>query len=298
VTAAYHPAMIPAARISVVLAAPVLVAVLTGVPALAHGAPTTPLSRSAGCQPGGKWAATAACKAVVATSGKLDWDNLRLANVNGKDRQKIPDGKLCSAGLDNFRGLDLPRGDWQTTSFASGSQVTFTYKGTIPHQGTFRWYLTKNGYDPTKQLRWSDLDEAPFLTAKDPSLKSGNYTMTGKLPAGRTGRHLIYTIWQNSSTPDTYYSCADVVLTGGTPPPTATAAATPTASAKASASASAEPVVEASASEPAVADDLPPVKRVGNTKRMALPLVFSGVAVLALAAAALLFILRRRRASP
>jgi chitin-binding protein len=286
------------ARISVVLAAPVLVAVLTGAPALAHGAPTTPLSRSAGCQPGGKWAATAACKAVVDTSGKLDWDNLRLANVNGKDRQKVPDGKLCSAGKDEFRGLDLPRADWPTTSFASGSQVTFTYKGTIPHEGTFRWYMTRNVYDPTKQLRWADLDDAPFLTAKDPPLKSGNYTMTGKLPAGRTGRHLIYTVWQNSSTPDTYYSCSDVVLTGGTP---ATTAATPSGSAKApataSASASAAPVVEAGASETAAAD-LPPVERVSNTKRMALPLAFAGVAVLALAVAAFLFILRRRRASP
>jgi chitin-binding protein len=284
------------ARISVVLAAPVLVAVLGGAPALAHGAPTTPLSRSAGCQPGGKWANTAACKAVVATSGKLDWDNLRLANVNGKDRQKVPDGRLCSAGLDNFRGLDLPRADWPTSSFASGSQVTFTYKGTIPHQGTFRWYLTRNGYDPTKPLRWGDLDDAPFLTAKDPPLKSGNYTMTGKLPAGRTGRHLMYTVWQNSSTPDTYYSCADVVLTGGTPPPAA--ATTPAGSASAPAAATsastAPAAAEASTSETAVAD-LPPVTRVGNTRRVAMPLVFTGVAGLAMAGGVLLFFLRRRR---
>lgn len=286
------------ARISVALAAPVLVAVFSGVPALAHGAPTTPLSRSAGCQPGGKWAGTAACKAVVATSGKLDWDNLRLANVNGKDRQKVPDGKLCSAGLADFRGLDLARADWPTSSFAAGSQVTFTYKGTIPHQGTFRWYLTRNGFDPTKPLRWADLDEAPFLAAKDPPLKNGNYTMTGKLPADRTGRHLMYTVWQNSSTPDTYYSCADVVLTGATP----AAAASPTGSAKAaatpSASASAPPTAETSASEPAPAAvaDLPQVQRVSNTKHLGWPLVFSGVVGVAIALAATLFIWRRRRA--
>jgi chitin-binding protein len=283
------------ARLCAALAASVLVAVLTGAPALAHGAPTTPLSRSAGCQPDGRWAKTAACRAVVETSGKVDWDNLRLANVNGRDRQKVPDGKLCSAGLSGFRGLDLPRADWPTTSFPSGSRVTFTYKGTIPHQGTFRWYLTKNGYDPTKPLRWADLDEAPFLTAKDPALKGGNYTMTGTLPAGRTGRHLMYTVWQNSSTPDTYYSCADVVLTGGTPTATSGSAAPapPGATATASAAGSAAPVAEPSASEPAVAD-LPRVERVSNSA--SLPLIFSGVAGLAFAAAALLFVLRRRRA--
>jgi predicted carbohydrate-binding protein with CBM5 and CBM33 domain len=286
------------ARILVVLAAPALVAVLTGAPAQAHGAPTTPTSRGAGCQPGGKWEKTPACRAVVQTSGKLDWDNLRLANVNGKDRQKVPDGKLCSAGLSGFRGLDLPRSDWPTTSFPSGSQVTFTYKGTIPHQGTFRWYLTKNGYDPTKPLRWADLDDAPFLTARDPKLSGGNYTMTGTLPAGRTGRHLIYTVWQNSSTPDTYYSCADVVLTGGTPTatPSAPATATPTASASASAAPVTGPVAGPSTSETAVAD-LPAVRRVSNSRHLALPLVFAGTAGLAFAAAALLFVLRRRRAT-
>lgn len=281
------------ARIGVVLAVPVLVAVLGGAPALAHGAPTTPMSRSAGCQPGGKWAGTAACKAVVQTSGKVDWDNLRLANVNGKDRQKVPDGRLCSAGLSAFRGLDLPRADWPTTSFASGSQVTFTYKGSIPHQGTFRWYLTRNGYDPTRPLRWADLDDAPFLTAKDPSLKGGNYTMTGRLPAGRTGRHLLYTVWQNSSTPDTYYSCADVVLTAP-PSPSASVPSQAAPPPSASASAAAAPVaVEPSASETTTAA-LPRVERVSNTKRMAWPLVFSGVAGTAFAAAALLFVLRRR----
>lgn len=36
--------------------------------------------------------------------------------------------------------------------------------------------------------------------------------MEGRLPAGKTGRQLIYTIWQNSDTPDTYYSCSDVIF--------------------------------------------------------------------------------------
>jgi len=52
---------------------------------------------------------SAACKAATAASGGgsafTDWDNLRVPNVNGRDRQLIPDGKLCSGGS--------PRsGDW------------------------------------------------------------------------------------------------------------------------------------------------------------------------------------------
>jgi chitin-binding protein len=245
-----------------------------------------------------------ACVAAIATSGRVDWDNVRVANVNGRDKQKIPDGRLCSAGLNNFRGLDLPRADWQTTSLPGGGQVTFTYRGTIPHAGTFRWYITRDGYSPTRALRWSDLDDAPFLTVTNPPLKNGSYTMTGRLPAGRTGRHLIYTVWQTN--PDTYYSCSDVVLTGGTGAGTgagATGAAAPGATPSAAATqpaaattgeASDDPA--ASGSEAAVADPgLGPVATV-SSNRSVLPFAFASSALLALAAAAGMFLLRRRRA--
>jgi predicted carbohydrate-binding protein with CBM5 and CBM33 domain len=150
------------------------------------------------------------------------WDDLRLAGVRGRDRQVIPDGRLCSAGLPAYRGLDLPRADWPATKLTAGARYTFKYRGTIPHKGTFRLYVTKPGYDPTKPLKWSDLEAKPFLQVTDPALRDGSYVFKGTLPKGRTGRHLIYTIWQNSDTPDTYYSCSDVVFRA--PKPAATAA--------------------------------------------------------------------------
>jgi chitin-binding protein len=284
------------ARVSTALAVSLLVLAMTGGPAAAHGAPTTPLSRSAGCQPQGQWVRSAACAAAIATSGKVDWDNIRVAGVDGRDRQKIPDGRLCSAGLSGFRGLDLPRADWQTTALPSGGQQTFTYRSTIPHPGTFRWYLTRDGYSPTRPLRWADLDDKPFLTVANPPLKNGAYTMTGKLPAGRTGRHLIYTVWQTN--PDTYYSCSDVVLTsaGSAGGGAAGTSATPTGEAAAgtgatpSAAAGADPV----AADPAGDPGLGPVRPVADTSHM-LPFVFGTAAFLAIVAATLLFLLRRRR---
>jgi chitin-binding protein len=42
-------------------------------------------------------------------------------------------------------------------------------------------------------------------------LVNGSYEFTVRLPQ-RTGRHLIYTVWQNTDTPDTYYSCTDVEI--------------------------------------------------------------------------------------
>lgn len=193
-----------------------LVLVVAPAPAGAHGATTDPVSRAAACGPDGAARQTsAACRAAVAANGGRAlpaWDNLRVPAVAGRDRDVIPDGRLCSAGLAEYRGLDLPRRDWPSTRLTAGASHTFAYRSTITHKGTFRLYVTRDGYDPTRPLRWSDLESEPFLTAVDPQLRNGSYHFWGRLPANRTGRHVIYTVWQNSDTPDTYYSCSDVDL--------------------------------------------------------------------------------------
>ncbi|SEE67419.1 chitin-binding protein [Streptomyces sp. 3213] len=201
--------------------APLLLTVWAAGPAQAHGAPTYPVSRVYACSPdGGSAAGTAACKAAVAANGQpfTFWDNIRVPNVNGRDRQLIPDGKLCSGGLSDYKGLDLARADFPSTRLTPGAKLTMTYASTIAHTGTFKLYLTKAGYDPSKPLTWSELPTQPFAEVKDPPLTGGAYRIRATLPTGRTGRQLIYTIWQNSSTEDTYYSCSDVVFPGGTTP--------------------------------------------------------------------------------
>ncbi|MFC4011295.1 lytic polysaccharide monooxygenase [Nonomuraea purpurea] len=187
--------------------------------ASAHGALESPLSRAAACGAEDRPAAkSAACRAALKASGSTmpgNWDNLRVANVAGRDREMIPDGKLCSGGLGMFKGLDLARDDWPATTLEPRARFTFKYRGTIPHKGTFRLYITQDGYNPRKPLKWSDLERDPFLKVTDPKLTDGSYVLKGRLPKDRTGRHLIYTIWQNSDTPDTYYSCSDVIFKAG-----------------------------------------------------------------------------------
>ncbi|MBK3572060.1 lytic polysaccharide monooxygenase [Streptomyces sp. MBT62] len=209
--------------------APLLLTVWAAGPAQAHGAPTYPVSRVYACSPdGGSAAGTAACKAAVAANGGpfTFWDNIRVPNVNGRDRQLIPDGKLCSGGLSDYKGLDLARSDFPSTRLTPGAKLTMTYASTIAHTGTFKLYLTKAGYDPSKPLTWSELPTQPFAEVKDPPLTGGAYRIKATLPTGRTGRQLIYTIWQNSSTEDTYYSCSDVVFPGGTTPSSKSTAGT------------------------------------------------------------------------
>ncbi|GLZ57607.1 lytic polysaccharide monooxygenase [Micromonospora sp. NBRC 107095] len=224
------------------LLATVLVAAATvplaATPAAAHGAPTDPVSRAAACGPEGRYAATSACRAAIEAGAAVrEWDNVRVAAINGRDRERIPDGELCSGGLSAYRGLDLPRTDWPSTELTTGATFTFRYRTTIEHRGTFRLYVTKPDYDPRKKLTWADLEARPFLTRTDPPVRAGAYQLAGRLPAGRSGRHLIYTIWQNSNTPDTYYSCSDVVFRGakatGSPPKAAAPKSAPRTAASA-----------------------------------------------------------------
>jgi MYXO-CTERM domain-containing protein len=223
------------------------------VPAFAHGAPITPISRSAACAGNGTKTSTAACKAAkTATNGFIGaFDNLRIANVNGKDRDVVPDGKLCSGGLDNYKGLDLARDDFPSTAVRSGQKLPIQYEGTIPHKGQFRIFLTKPGYSPLKKLTWDDLGSKPIGTFTDPPLTGGSYRMSVTLPQ-RTGRQMLYVVWETSSTPDTYYSCSDLafpaapVVKKTTTAPVVTKTTTAPVATK-----SAAPVVEATSAAPA-----------------------------------------------
>ncbi|GAA2208647.1 hypothetical protein GCM10009850_041050 [Nonomuraea monospora] len=206
-------------RVGVVVVALLPGVLVAGAPAGAHGALEDPLSRTAACGSEGpsRTVRSPACRAAVRAGGGVlprGWDEVRVADVGGRDRRVIPDGKLCSGGLDAFKGLDLPRDDWPATTVRAGARFVFKYRGTIPHRGTFRMFVTRKGYRPGKPLRWADLEREPFLEARDPVFRDGGYRISARLPV-RSGRHLIYTIWQNSDTPDTYYSCSDVVFRRG-----------------------------------------------------------------------------------
>lgn len=211
--------------------APLALTVLSAAPAAAHGSMTDPVSRVSACfQEGPEAPKSAACKAAVAASGTqafYDWNGVNIANAAGKSKEIIPDGKLCSAGNDKYKGLDLPRADWPSSKLAGGNH-TFRYKGTAPHKGSFELYITKDSYDPAKPLKWSDLEEKPFVDVTDPKMENGDYVFEGKVPA-KSGRHLIYSIWQRSDSPEAFYTCSDVVFgkdSGGgaaAPAPTASA---------------------------------------------------------------------------
>jgi chitin-binding protein len=233
------PARRKAVAVAVAGVAPLALTVLAAAPAAAHGSMGDPVSRVSQCYAEGpEHPRSAACKAAVAAGGTqalYDWNGIRIGDAAGRHQRLIPDGELCSAGNEEFKGLDLARADWPATRVRSGS-YTFRYRVTAPHKGTFTVYATKPGYDPAKPLAWSALDLAhPVARATDPVASGGFYTFSGTLPE-RTGRQLLYAVWQRSDSPEAFYSCSDVDFGGsnngrgnaggaggGAPAPTASA---------------------------------------------------------------------------
>ncbi|MFF8838693.1 lytic polysaccharide monooxygenase [Streptomyces sp. NPDC015130] len=191
---------------------------LTPATAGAHGAVFNPVSRVAACYAEGpETPKSQVCKDLVADSGTqplYDWNEVNIANADGQHQALIPDGKLCSANRAKYRALDWARTDWPATAVSAGS-FDFKVRVTAPHSGTMTVYITKPGFDPTQPLKWSDLDAAPVAVLNTTrTATDGFYNFTGNLPA-RTGRHIIYKVWQRNDSPEAFYSCSDVTF-GGT----------------------------------------------------------------------------------
>lgn len=189
----------------------------------AHGSMEIPLSRIYNCyKEGPENVQSDACKAFVAMSGKqplYDWDMINQSNANDQHRSIIPDGTLCAGGRDKYKGLDLPRNDWNTTTIAPDSRgrFTFVWRATVPHAiKYFQLYVTKESYDFSQPMKWSDLEDQPFCTITSSPLDNGRYNFDCPMPR-TNGKGIIYAIWQRIDSPEAFYSCSDVIFTNGLP---------------------------------------------------------------------------------
>ncbi|MEU6621120.1 lytic polysaccharide monooxygenase [Streptomyces litmocidini] len=268
---------------------------LTPATASAHGAVFNPVSRVAACYAEGpETPRSQVCKDLVADSGTqplYDWNEVNIADAAGRHQALIPDGRLCSANREKYRALDWARTDWPATAVAAGP-FDFRFRVTAPHSGTMTVYITKAGFDPTRPLKWSDLDPTPVAVhTTGRTATDGYYNFTGTFPA-RTGRHVVYKIWQRNDSPEAFYSCSDVTFGG-------TAASTSTGS---RAQAPTEAKIAAGASLSTVShaghggDEQPPALSADTTEAPSspLPTALAGAGALAVFATGSLLLSRRR----
>lgn len=192
--------------------------------AYSHGSMETPVSRVYNCfLENPENPKSEACRAAVQEGGTqalYDWNGVNQGSANDRHREIIPDGKLCSGGNELFKGLDLARGDWPSTMIApdENGKLDFVFRATAPHSTEyFRFYVTRDDYDPLLPLKWSDLGSSPFCEITTVTLDNGRYKMTCPFPAGKSGKHVIYAIWQRDDSPEAFYTCMDVEFGGGVP---------------------------------------------------------------------------------
>ncbi|MDG4766252.1 lytic polysaccharide monooxygenase [Solwaraspora sp. WMMD406] len=233
--------------LTVAAAAAMLLTTALAEVAAAHGSTINPPSRNYGCYE--RWASDfqnprmatedpMCWQAWQADSTAMwNWNSLYIDGVNGQHQAHIPDGQLCSAGNTGgirYASLDVP-GNWRAANV--GTNFTVTYHDQALHGADYHLvYVTRQGFDPlTQRLRWSDLELVRTTTGAAPGAgtRTNNPNLNGvsvDIPVsapGRTGRHLVYTIWKASHADQTYYFCSDVNFggTGSTPAPTTPAPA-------------------------------------------------------------------------
>lgn len=172
--------------------------------AQAHGYIANPPSRQALCANG-----------TVQNCGAIQWEPQSVEGPGNFPAEGPADGHLCSGGNSRFAVLDDPRGgNWPATQVSAGQQVSFTWKISAAHSTeSFRYFITKNSWDPTQPLTRDQLEPAPFhqvdLGGEQPG-RTVTHDIT--LPQGKTGRHLIFAVWEIADTSNAFYACSDVAF--------------------------------------------------------------------------------------
>jgi chitin-binding protein len=212
-----------AARAAAVTATAALLLTTGPAPgASAHGSVEDPPSRNYGCLL--RWGSDHLNPNMAATdpmcaqawranpNAMWNWNGLFRENVRGNHQAAIPDGQLCSGGRTDggrYASMDAV-GPWVAAQ--KPNSFTLSLKDEARHGADYlQVYITRQGFNAlTQPLTWRDLE---LVTQTGRIAPAGTYT--APVNAGnRTGRHVIYTVWQASHLDQSYYICSDVIFAG------------------------------------------------------------------------------------
>jgi len=194
-------------------------------PAASHGTATSPPSRQYSCwerwgddhlNPDMADTDPMCAQAWQANPNTMwNWNGLLREGLQGQHETRIPDNQLCSGGRaegGRYNSLDVA-GAWHTTPLENN--FTLHYEDTAVHGGDYYWvYVSKQGYDATTDsLDWADLERVASTGVYEP----GEAVDIPVSAPGRTGRHIVYVVWQASHLDQAFYSCSDVWFGEGGP---------------------------------------------------------------------------------
>jgi chitin-binding protein len=206
------------ALLALLAAATLLLTPWSSPTAAAHGSTADPVSRNYGCWQ--RWGDDFQNPAMEQedpmcwqawqhdTNAMWNWNGLYREGTGGDFQAFIPDNTLCSAGNvgdGRYDSLDTP-GAWKTSQISSNFTVD-VYDQALHGADYLQVYVTKQGYDAqTDALDWGDLEQVAETGKIAPS---EHYTTQASAP-GRSGHHIVYTIWKASHADQIYFFCSDV----------------------------------------------------------------------------------------
>ncbi|HEU5111065.1 MAG TPA: lytic polysaccharide monooxygenase [Micromonosporaceae bacterium] len=229
--------LLAAAAVAVV-ASTTLTTIVTAESASAHGNIQFPASRNQACLD--RWGTNHLAPEMQSQDPMCyqAWqaDPNAMWNWNGNLRDGVggtpaaiqagtPNGQICSNGraqAPRYNSLDAV-GNWQATNV--GSSFTARIFDQASHGADFfRFYVTRQGFNPiTTAPGWSDLE----LVATVPNTPASQWQQVTSgvqlnVPisfSGRSGRHILVSIWQASHADQVYIWCSDINVGGTNNPP-------------------------------------------------------------------------------
>ncbi|WP_119343808.1 lytic polysaccharide monooxygenase [Facilibium subflavum] len=183
--------------------------------AFSHGYIDNPASRAYLCKLG----TNQNCGAVAYEPQSLEAPSASF--ING-----LLDGKMGSVGISRFSELDAQtRNRWHKHTVSPGS-LDLTWVFTANHRSRyFKFYITKQDWDPNAPLTLSEFDTTPLSCANptpdwQPPQQppSSGLTFTCQLPK-RTGYQVIMAVWKVDDTTNSFYNLIDVQFPDDQPYP-------------------------------------------------------------------------------
>ncbi|GAB6989964.1 lytic polysaccharide monooxygenase [Paenibacillus pini] len=172
------------------------------------------------------------CKTGANTDcGNIVYEPQSLEAPKGFPAAGPADGKIASAG-GAFPKLDEQSATrWTKVSMTPGSH-TFNWTLTARHATTsWKYYITKQGWNPNAPLSRDSFDLTPFCNVNYNGVQPNSpYTDTCNVPS-RTGYQVILAVWEIADTANAFYNVIDVDFGGGGSTPSDTAAPTAPANA-------------------------------------------------------------------
>ena len=149
--------------------------------------------------------------------GSVQYEPQSVEKTSGFPSGAEPaDGHLASAGISQYSQLDNQSLNAWTKNPMTAGPHQFVWHHTAPHKTTnWRYYITKQNWDPNKPLTRDQFELTPFCTINgNNQAPAVTQSMNCNVPE-RTGYQVIYGVWEIADTTNSFYQAIDVDFGNG-----------------------------------------------------------------------------------